>query len=336
MLLFVLRRLLMVVPVLLGLLLLTFLMLRFGGGDPAAAIAGDNATPEQIARIREGLGLNDPLVVQFWDYLVAAVQGDFGVSSYSNRSVGADIADRLPATLELTFFALLIASVLGIAFGTLAGVWRNSPFDHLVRIVSVAGLATASFWFAIMLQLLFAMQLDLLPLRGRLPIGMPAPPTVTGSFVIDALLAGRPGTAWEALRHLALPAFTISLGGLATIARFTRSAVIASLQSEFATYERAVGYPMRRVVLPYVLRNSLVTPVTQIGLLFGAFVSSAVAVEAVFDWPGLGSYLVEAIFTSDFQAVLAVTLVIGAIYGVVNIAVDVVHGLLDPRVAERM
>lgn len=336
MVLFVIRRLLLIAPILLGLLLLTFLLLRFGGGDPSAAIAGDNATPDQIARIRESLGLDDPLLVQFWDYLTNALRGNFGVSAYSNRSVGADIVNRLPATLELTFFALLIASVFGIAFGTLAGVWRNSPFDHIVRVVSVAGLATASFWFAIMLQLVFSMGLDVLPLRGRLPIGMPMPPTITGSLVIDALLAGRPGTAWEAIRHLILPAFTISLGGLATIARFTRSAVISSMQSEFATYEQAVGYPKRRVVFPYVLRNSLVTPVTQIGLLFGAFVSSAVAVEAVFDWPGLGSYLVEAIFTSDFQAVLAVTLVIGAIYGVVNIAVDVVHGLLDPRVAERM
>ncbi len=336
MILFVIRRLILIVPTLLGLLVLTFMMLRMGAGDPAAAIAGDNATPEQIARIREDLGLNDPLVIQFWDYLSHAARGDFGVSAYTNRAVGADIALRLPATLELTFFALLIAAVFGIAFGTLAGVWRNSVFDHVTRVVSVAGLATASFWFAIMLQLIFSMDLQVLPLRGRLPTGMPPPPFITGSYVIDALFTGRFETAWEALRHIILPAFTISLGGLATVARFTRSSVISSMQSEFASYERAVGYPERRVVLPYVLRNSLVTPVTQIGLLFGAFVSSAVAVEAIFDWPGLGSYLVNAIFTSDFQAVLAVTLVIGLVYGIVNIVVDLVHGLLDPRVAERM
>lgn len=336
MLLFVARRLLLILPILLGLLLLTFLMLRFGGGDPAAALAGDNATPEQIAQIREGLGLNQPIIVQFWDYLKDAVRGDFGVSAYSNRSVGLDIAQKLPATLELTFAALMIATVFGIFFGTLAGVYRNSVFDYLVRVISVTGLATASFWFAIMLQLVFAMEFDILPLRGRLPTGMDAPGTITGLYLIDALLHARLDVFWEAFRHLVLPAVTISLGGLATIARFTRSAVIASMQSEFATYEQAVGYPRRRVVFPYVLRNSLVTPVTQVGLLFGAFVSNAVAVEAVFDWPGLGSYLVEAIFTSDYQAVLAVTLVIGAIYGVVNILVDLTHGLLDTRVAERM
>ncbi|MEM1050197.1 MAG: ABC transporter permease [Pseudomonadota bacterium] len=336
MILFVVRRLLLILPVLLGLLILTFVMLRFGGADPAAAVAGDNATPEQIAEIRESLGLNDPLPIQFWNYLTDAVQGDFGVSAYTNRPVGLDIAARLPATLELTFAALFIAAFFGILFGTLAGVWRNSVFDYLVRIISVAGLATASFWFAIMLQLVFSMDLDLLPLRGRLPTGMPPPPAITGFYLIDSLITGRFETLWESFRHLVLPAVTISLGGLATIARFTRSAVIASMQSEFATYEQAVGYPRHRVVFPYVLRNSLVTPVTQVGLLFGAFVSNAVAVEAVFDWPGLGSYLVEAIFTSDYQAVLAVTLVIGVIYGVVNILVDVTHGLLDPRVAERM
>lgn len=336
MLLFVIRRLLVILPILLGLLLLTFLMLRFGGSDPAAAIAGDNATPGQILQIRESLGLNQPIIVQFWDYLKDAVRGDFGVSVYSNRPVGLDIARRLPATLELTFAALLIATVFGIGFGTLAGVYRNSIFDYVVRIVSVAGLAAASFWIAIMFQLVFAMDLDVLPLRGRLPTGMEAPQFITGLYLVDSLLTGNLATFWEAFRHMILPAVTISLGGLATIARFTRSAVIASMQSEFAMYEEAVGYPRNRVVFPYVLRNSLVTPVTQVGLLFGAFISNAVAVEAVFDWPGLGSYLVEAIFTSDYQAVLAVTLVIGAIYGLVNILVDLTHGLLDPRVAERM
>lgn len=336
MVLFVLRRLILIIPILLGLLLLTFVMLRMGPGDPAAAIAGDNATPQQIEAIREELGLNKPAVLQFFDYLGRAVQGDFGVSVYSNRPVGLDIAQRLPATLELTIAALVIATGFGLVIGVLSGVWRNSAFDHLVRIFAVIGLATASFWFAIMLQLVFSMDLGILPLRGRLATGMPAPPDITGLYVVDALLSGRFDALFSALAHIVLPALTIALGGLATIARFTRSSVISSLESEYANYETAVGYPRRRVIMPYVLRNSLVTPVTQIGLLFGAFVSNAVAVEAVFDWPGLGSYLVEAIFTNDYQAILAVTLVIGAIYGVVNICVDVVHGLLDPRVAETM
>jgi peptide/nickel transport system permease protein len=169
-----------------------------------------------------------------------------------------------------------------------------------------------------------------------LPSNLPMPPGVTGVVLIDSLLAGRFDIFHAALVHITLPALTIAFGGLATVARFTRSAVVEAMNSEYASYEIAAGYPKGRVLFPYALKNALVTPVTQIGLLFGAFVSNAVAVEAVFDWPGLGSYLVNAIYTADYPAVLAVTLVIGLVYGIVNILVDVVHGLIDPRVAERM
>ncbi|WP_333834296.1 ABC transporter permease [Rubrimonas sp.] len=334
--LFILRRTLLIVPLLLGLLLLTFAMLRLAPGDPAAAIAGDAATPDQIAAIREQLGLDRPLPIQFVAYVGGVVRGDFGVSAYSGRPVSLDIAQRLPATLELTFTALLIAGVGGVALGALAGAWRNSPFDHAVRVVTVLGLATASFWLAIMLQLVFALDLGLLPLRGRLPSAVAAPPFLTGFYTLDALASGRFETFRAALVHMVLPAITIAFGGLATVARFTRSSVIEAMGSEYAAYETAVGYPRRRVLFPYALKNALVTPVTQMGLLFGAFVSNAVAVEAVFDWPGLGSYLVNAIYTADYPAILAVTLAIGLVYGVVNIVVDVAHGLIDPRVAERM
>jgi peptide/nickel transport system permease protein len=242
----------------------------------------------------------------------------------------------LPATIELTLVALIFAAIPGIIIGTLAAVKHNSVFDHLVRITSVAGLALASFWVAIMLQLLFAMELDWLPLRGRLPTGLPAPPFITGFYLIDSLLSAQFNTFTEAVRHILLPAFTLSLGGLATIARFTRSAVLDTLQRDFVSYEQAVGYPGWRIIAPYVLRNSLVSPVTQIGLLFGGLMSGAVAIEAIFDWPGLGSYLVQAIFISDYKVILAVTLVIGVIYAFVNIAVDLLHGLIDPRVSEQM
>jgi peptide/nickel transport system permease protein len=199
----------------------------------------------------------------------------------------------------------------------------------------VGGLALASFWVAIMLQLLFSMELEWLPLRGRLPSSVPAPPHVTGLFLVDSLLAGQGTVFVEALRHLVLPAFTLSLAALAAIARFTRSAVIETMQNDFVAYERAVGYPQHRILLPYVLRNSLITPVTQIGLTFGSLIAGAVAVEAIFDWPGVGFYLVQAILSSDYKATLAITLVIGVIYAFVNIAIDLVHGTIDPRMADR-
>lgn len=333
---FLIRRLLLVIPALFGLFLLTFVMVRVVPADPAAALAGENASKEQIEAVRKSFGLDQPLYVQFWVYLKQVATGDFGTSFFSNRPIGADIRLRLPATLELTITALTFAAVLGIFIGTLSAVWHNSAFDHIVRLVTVAGLAVASFWFAIMLQLFFSLELGWMPLRGRLSTGMAPPPGVTGFYLIDSLLAWRLDAFRDAVHHLIMPAFTLSLGSLATIARFTRSAVLDTLQKDFVTYERAVGYPKRRLIARYVLRNSVVTPVTQIGLLFGGLISSAVAVEAIFDWPGLGSYLVQAIFTSDYKAILAVTLVVGAIYAVVNILVDLVHGLIDPRVAEQL
>lgn len=333
---YLLRRLLLIVPALFGLLVLTFVMLRVVPTDPAAALAGENSTAEQIEAIRKTYGFDKPIYVQFWVYLKQVVTGDFGTSLYTNRPVADDIKLFLPATLELTMTALTFAAVMGVLIGTLAAVWHNSPFDHTVRIVTVAGLAVASFWFAILLQMLFAMKLDWLPLRGRLSTGLAAPPGVTGFYLINSLLAGRPDIFMDALRHLVMPAFTLSLGGLATIARFTRSAVLDTMQKEFVTYETAVGYPRWRIVLIYVLRNSLVTPITQIGLLFGALISSAVAIEAIYDWPGIGSYMVQAIFTSDYKSILAVTLVVGAVYAVINVLVDLVHAIIDPRVAEQM
>ena len=333
---FLILRLLSVIPAIFGLLVLTFVMVRVVPADPAAALAGENATVEQIAEIRKIYGFDRPIHVQFGHYLKQVLSGDFGQSLYSRRAVGDDIVLRLPATIELTVVALFLAATLGVGIGTLAAVWHGSAFDHIIRIVSVAGLAVASFWFAIMLQLLFSMELDWLPLRGRLTVGIDAPPFRTGMFLIDSLLAGQWSTFLDALRHIILPAITLSFGGLATILRFTRSAVLDSMQREFVTYEQAAGYPKRRIILPYVLRNSVVTPITQIGLLFGALIAGAVPIEAIFDWPGLGSYLVGAIFTSDYKAILAVTLVIGVIYAFVNIVVDLVHGLIDPRVAERL
>nr|WP_272877215.1 ABC transporter permease [Neoroseomonas eburnea] len=218
--------------------------------------------------------------------------------------------------------------------GLLAAVNHNGPIDHLVRLLSVGGLAIASFWLAIMLQLVFSMDLDVLPLRGRVDVATGLPPRVTGLVLVDSLVAGRFDIFADACRHLLLPAVTLSLPGLATIARFTRSGVLETLQKDFVLYARAAGYGRVRLAAIYVLRNAVTMVVTQIGLLFGALISGAVAVEAIFDWPGLGTYAVQAILSSDYKALLAVTLVVGVVYAVVNVTVDVAQALIDPRVAE--
>lgn len=333
---FLVRRILLVLPVLFGLLVLTFILVRVVPNDPSAALAGQNATPEQIAEIRTKYGFDQPLVVQFGIYLRQVVQGDLGTSIQSGRPVSRDIIQRLPATLELTFAALGLGAALGILLGVLAAVRHNTAIDHALRFFTVGGVAIASFWFAIMLQLLLSMQLDLLPLRGRLGTATTPPATLTGLYLVDSLLTGRFDAFVDALRHLALPAVTLSLGATATITRFTRSGVLETLQKEYVLYEIAAGYPRWLLISAYVLRNSLVATITQIGLLFGALLAGAVVVESIYDWPGIGSYAVTAIFTSDYKAILAVTLLVGVVYSLVNILVDVAHGLIDPRVAAEL
>lgn len=331
---YILRRVLLALPALFGLVILTFVLSRVVPGDPAATLAGDAATPAQLADIRARYGLDRPILEQAVIHVRQVLTGDFGRSIFSGRPVAEEIAQRLPATLELTFAALFLSTVLGIPLGLLAAINHNGPVDHLVRLLSVGGLAIASFWLAIMLQLVFSMDLDILPLRGRIDVALGMPPRVTGSVLIDSLLAGRLDMFGSACRHLVLPAVTLALPGLATIARFTRSGVLETLQKDFVLYARAAGYGRVRLVAIYVLRNAVNVTVTQIGLLFGALISGAVAVEAVFDWPGLGTYAVQAILSADYKALLAVTLVVGVVYAVVNVAVDVVQALIDPRVAE--
>ncbi|SDC43455.1 ABC transporter permease [Belnapia rosea] len=331
---FIARRVLLVLPSLLGLLVVTFLLIRTVPADPAVALAGDNATPEQIEAIRRQYGLDQPLLVQFGRYLAGVARLDFGASQFSGRPVAADIAQRLPATLELTFAALLIGAGLGIPLGVVAAMNHNRWPDFLLRILSVGGIAIAAFWLAIMLQLLFAMQLGWLPLRGQLSVGLTPPGGPTGFLLLDSLLHGRLDILGDALRHLVLPAVTLSVGGLATIARFTRAGVLDTLQKDFVLYERAVGFPRRRMVWIYVLRNSVVATVSQIGLLFGSLIAGAVVVEAIYDWPGIGSYTVQAILTADAKVMLAVTLLVGVIYAAVNILTDLALALIDPRIRE--
>jgi peptide/nickel transport system permease protein len=327
---------LLAVPSLFGLLIITFLLIRIVPADPAAALAGDNATPQQIAEIRHQFGLDRPIYEQLVLYIGQVLRFNFGESQYSHRPVGLDIGQRLPATLELTFAALLIAIAAGIPLGVIAGVNHNRWPDFALRLFSITGVAIATFWFAIMLQLLFSMQLDWLPLRGRTGSGIMLPPEITGSLLLDSLIALRWDAFRDALGHLVMPAVTLSLGALATIARFTRAGVLETMQKDFVLYERAVGYPRRRLIWIYVLRNSVIAAVTQIGLLFGALIAGAVVVESIFDWPGIGDYAVQAILTADSKVMLAVTLLVGVIYTVVNILTDLVHGLLDPRLWEQL
>ncbi|WP_428658788.1 ABC transporter permease [Reyranella sp.] len=330
---FVLRRLAWSLGTVVGVVAVTFMVSHVIPADPAALVAGERATREQIEALRHQLGFDQPLITQLFDYYVRLVQGDLGKSLFTSRQVSADLLARLPATIELALAAMIVTIGLGVPIGVLAALRRNAWFDQIVRIVTVSGLAIASFWLAIILQLTFAMDVGWLPLGGRLPADVTPPPSVTGLYTVDALLAGQFETFITAILHLALPTVTLAFPAMATIVRFTRAGMLDTLNKPFVQYERAMGLPESLIVWKYMLRNALTSTVTQIGLVSGTLLGGAVVIEAVFDWPGLGYYAVNSIVMSDYNAVLGFTVWVAIIYIVINIAVDVLHRLIDPRSA---
>lgn len=237
----------------------------------------------------------------------------------------------MPATLELTLAAIVVTVGLGVPIGVISALERNSLIDHVIRLVTISGLAIASFWFAIILQLWFAMDLGWLPLGGRIGADHSSPPFVTGLFLVDTLVAGDLSSFRSAAAHIVLPAVTLAFPAMATIVRFTRAGVLDTINKPFVQYERAMGLPGSVIIWKYVLRNALTSTVTQIGLISGALLGGAVVIETVFDWPGLGYYAVNSIVMSDYNAILGFTIWVSVIYILINVMVDIAHRLLDPR-----
>ncbi len=328
------KRMVYAVPTILGLLVLVFVISRVIPADPAALVAGEMATPEQVEQLRKQYRFDEPLHVQLVLYLKRLARGDMGKSLYSGRKVFDDLVDRFPATLELTLVSMGLSILIGVPLGIVAALKRNSALDHLLRGVTVAGLAIASFWLGIMMQLFFSMWLGITPLGGRIGMDVDPPAAITGMYILDALLTLNGGALWSASVHMILPALTLAFASFATITRFTRSGVLDVVQQDFITYERAMGLPPGLVVYKYLLRNAIIATVTQIGLLFGLLLAGTVVIETVFDWPGLGLYAFNAIVLSDYQAILGVTLWAGIAYVTVNLLVDIALSLIDPRKAE--
>ena len=323
------RRCLWMPPTLLGLVLLVFAISHVIPSDPARVMAGENAPPEQIEALRHKYWLDRPLPVQFAHYVADVARGNMGISLFTQRPVSEDLFARLPATLELALYAIVIAVMAGVPLGVVAALRRNSWLDHVVRVVTVAGLAMAAFWLAILLQLLFSMWLGLTPVQGRIDGWGPDP--ITGFYTLDAALRGDWPMLGQSLRYLALPTLTLALPAMATIVRFTRAGVLNVMSSNFVFYQAAMGIPRRRVVWKYILRSALIGTLTQIGLIFGNLIAGAVVVETVFDWPGLGSFAVSSILQSDYNAIMSFTLFIGVVFILVNLLVDVAQAVLDPR-----
>ncbi|RMF39738.1 MAG: ABC transporter permease, partial [Alphaproteobacteria bacterium] len=258
------NRLIWFAPTLIGLMVITFAISHIIPADPVALFAGENATPEQIAELRARYGFDQPVLVQLWNYFLGVLQGEFGISLYTQRPIAEDLLARMPATLELAFVAIILSAVIGIPLGVLAAVRRNSWLDHGLRIFTVSGLAIAAFWLAILLQLLLAMEFGWTPLQGR--IDGWGPDEITGFFLVDSAIVGDWDVFWNAAHHMVLPAITLAFPAMATVMRFTRAGVLDAINSNYVDYQQAMGIPRRIVIWRYVLRNALIGTVTQLGL----------------------------------------------------------------------
>lgn len=329
---FILRRLLLLIPVIIGLTIIMFAIARLLPGDPVALAAGPNATQAEIAALAVEYGLDKPVWTQYATYVSGLAHGDFGTSLLTRRPVATDIAAYLPATLELVFAAMIIAVAVGIPLGLVTAVWRNRWPDYLAQVGAIGAISMPRFFLGLLLQLCFAMWLMWLPLGGRLPIVVIPPPSVTGFLTIDSLIAGNWTAFTMSLRHLALPAIAMSLSPLATIMRMMRSSTIEVMQQDYVMTARALGLPQRKIITKYVARNAVSATLTVIGLYFGWLLGGTVLVETVFDWPGLGLYATKAIVSQDMMPVIGVALVIGLLFVFANLIIDVLYGVINPKV----
>ncbi|WP_322995687.1 ABC transporter permease [Castellaniella sp.] len=326
------RRLFSLVWVVLGVSLITFTISHLVPGDPARLIAGDRATPEIVAHIRTQLGLDLPLPQQYLRYMWQLLHGDLGVSIRTHRPVLQDLAAFFPATLELALVALFLATLLGIPLGVLSAVYRNRLTDHIARTLAVAGISTPAFWLGLGLIVIFYGELGWLPGGGRLAQGMTPPPAVTGLYLIDAAWAGQWDVWRSALRHILLPALTLSFVHLGVVARQVRSSMLEQLSEDYIRTARAYGLSAWVVVLRHALPNAMIPSVTVLGLALGDLLYGAVLTETVFSWPGMGAYVVDSIQALDFPAVMGFAVVVSFAYVLLNLVVDLVYRWLDPRI----
>ncbi|MGE8106622.1 ABC transporter permease [Allorhizobium sp. NPDC080224] len=331
MLFFTLRKLLTVAGTMLGIAVLTFVITNIAPGDPARLVAGPNATEDMVDTIRSEYGLDRPLVEQFGIYMKDLVTGDLGTSIVSTRPVLDELMRYAPATIELVLVAMVLGIIVGVPLGMLSAVYKDGPIDHVTRILSISGVALPAFWFGILMQLYFSVDLGWLPVSGRLPLITRPPEMITGSLLVDSLLAGNFKTFNTALSHIILPAFVLSFPCLASILRVNRAEMIEVLQSDYIVAARAHGISSRRIVAIYALKNALLPTLAMIGLRFGWMLGSTVLVETVFDWPGIGLYAVSSALASDFKPVIGVTLLIGFLFIIANTLVDLAYAWIDPR-----
>lgn len=329
---FLARRLLLQFLVFAGVLVLTFLISHTVPGDPALLRAGPRASAEIIAKIRQDMGLDRPLPVQLWVYVRDLLRGDLGTSILTQRPVVQDIIDHFPATFELTTASLLVVIVVGIPLGVLSAVQKDRLPDHISRVIAISGVSLPVFWLGLVLIYVFFVRLGWLPGTGRLDMGVEPPAAVTGLYVVDALATRNWEALGSALRHLFLPVLLLSYVSLAPVVRMVRSSMLEILGQDYIRTARAKGLAERHIIYRHALRNALIPTLTIVGLSYGTLLQGAVVTETIFAWPGMAYYAVGSMTYLDYPAVVGITLVSALIYSSVNLIVDLLYGVVDPRI----
>lgn len=331
---FIARRILLAVPILIGISLIVFLMLHSAGGDPAQLKLGVRGDPQSIAALRHEMGLDRPLAVQYLDFASHAAIGDLGRSYRTNAPVTDDIVARFPATIELAIAAMAIGAVIGLVAGTVAGVRRNSWFDYSSSFAALLGVSVPTFWLGLALIVVFGLWLGWLPISGRVDPRLGADPNAH-FLILTSLLRGHWTIFWDALKHVVLPALTLAGWPAAIIARMTRASLIEALGQDYIRTARAKGLREQAVVFRHAYRNAMIPVLTVVGLEFGGMLGGAVVTETVFAWPGVGKLTVDAIQARDYQVTQGVVLLFGAVFIVINLAVDLLYAAIDPRIRYR-
>lgn len=328
---YIVKRVLQAISVLLGLSIVVFLIMRVFSPDPAPVVLGEHATQQAMDAWREANGLNRPLVAQYLGFLGGVLTGDLGTSYYTHVPVTAELANRFPATAELAIVAIILAAVIGIALGVVSAVHKGTAVDALSMVLALVGVSMPIFWSGMLMIILFSGTLHVLPSGGRIdPLFTPV--GGTGLFLLDTLLSGDFEAFGNALQHIIMPALALSLYSMAIITRMTRSSMLETLDEDYVRTARAKGLPTGRVNRHHALRNAMLPVTTVIGLQLGSLLGGALLTETVFAWPGIGKYVVDCILKSDFPVVQGVVLLIGIIFVVINLVVDIIYAYLDPRI----
>jgi len=328
---YIVRRLLLLIPVLVGMTIITFAIVHFIPGNPAQVILGEAATPSAVADLEERLGLNEPYIVQYGVYVTDILQGDLGTSLKSRNSISDEIYPHLAATFELTFFAMIFAVVIGVNAGIISAWKQNSWFDILAMLVALIGVSMPVFWLALTEQWIFAQKLDWFPAFGREASRDPIEP-ITHLYVLDSILQGDFNRAFTTLKHLVLPAIALGTIPMAIIARMTRSSMLEVMKSDYIRTVRAKGAGQFLVIYKHCLKNATIPVLTVIGLQSGVLLGGAILTETIFSWPGIGRYVFEAINYRDYPVIQSGILVIAFFFVIINLIVDILYTYIDPRI----